>query len=115
MSTVAPRLSRWTKQPETFLTFKINTMKKLTTLLVILYSSMLLGFSQAGGNEIYEQNNRYFQNKSYNETNIGVYDFEQRQEITSNTISNNYVEFEVNAIKNIRAKSFLAIFNLIYY
>ena len=93
--------------------FKSVVMKKINILLVLFCFNVILSFSQTGGNLIYEQNNRYLQNKSYNELQPVEFDFNSHKDIQNLTISDNFVEFEVNAIKNIKAKSFLAIFNLV--
>jgi uncharacterized protein YggE len=91
-------------------------MKKF---LLIIFVSILIvetGFSQAGGNVIYEQNNRYKQNASYNEDAEKVWDYRgdnnQNQLVIENVNSNEMI-FTVNAMMNVKAESFMAIFNIV--
>lgn len=80
-----------------------------------MFLNMTLIFAQGGGNAIYDQNNRYIQNKSYNA------DAEQVWETGGDNVNNdriiesednNEMIFTVNALMNTKADSYLAIFNI---
>lgn len=89
-------------------------MKKIVSILVIMIISISI-FAQTGGNGIYEQNNRYIQNKAYNANQEKVWDLRQdnviSKEVLNNTNSNEMI-FTVNSLMNVKADSYLAIFNL---
>jgi len=68
--------------------------------------------AQSGGNLIYEQNNRYKQNANYNEDAEKVWDF--REDNSRPIVSNDReMIFTVNALMNVKADSYLAIFNIV--
>ncbi len=72
-------------------------------------------FAQAGGNVIYEQNNRYIQNKSYNKDAEFVWDYRDDNLLNYQIVqagNNKEMIFTVNALMNIKADSYLAIFNI---
>jgi len=85
---------------------------------IIFLISVLINFnafSQAGGNEIYEQNNRYKQNETYNANQEQVWDFRADNAYNYRVVENSNNKemiFTVNAIMNVKADSYLAIFNL---
>ncbi len=72
-------------------------------------------FAQGGGNAIYEQNNRYLQNKSYNADADKVWmersDNQSNYQIIKNG-NNKEMIFTVNSLMNVTADSYLAIFNI---
>lgn len=83
-------------------------MKTIKLFLSIIFIAVsFISFGQAGGNVIYQENNRYIQNKDYNdfrfETNDNLYD----------GISDNEMIFSVKVLMNAKADSYLAIFNMI--
>lgn len=86
--------------------------------IILFFSTILFPlsiFAQAGGNVIYEQNNRYIQNKSYNENADLVWDYRADNKLNYQIIqagSNKEMIFTVNALMNVKADSYLAIFNL---
>ena len=89
-------------------------MKKTTLILAILIISISI-FAQSGGNGIYEQNNRYIQNKAYNANQEKVWDLRQDNIVSDEIINNmnsNEMVFTVNSLMNVKADSYLAIFNL---
>ncbi|MCF6366193.1 MAG: SIMPL domain-containing protein [Bacteroidales bacterium] len=89
-------------------------MKNIILILLILLLTNGI-FAQAGGNVIYEQNNRYKQNKVYNANQEQVWDFRTdnayNYQIVENS-NNKEMMFTVNAIMNVKADSYLAIFNI---
>lgn len=89
-------------------------MKKLALISVILFLAEAV-FAQAGGNIIYEQNNRYKQNTHYNKGAELVYnnriDNFYRQQKSNN--QNREMFFTVNALMNVKADSYLAIFSMV--
>jgi uncharacterized protein YggE len=93
--------------------FNNTTMKKYAALSIILLSFSTL-FAQGGGNVIYEQNNRYIQNKSYNADAEQMWDYRGDNQINERLISTSDKEmiFTVNALMNIKADAYLAIFNI---
>ncbi len=89
-------------------------MKKITLILgaMVIATSF---FAQVGGNGIYEQNNRYIQNKSYNANQEKVWNLRSDNFISDeiiNSSNSNEMVFTVNSIMNVKADSYLAIFNL---
>ena len=90
-------------------------MKK--NILLIGFVFIYVGiFAQAGGNVIYEQNNRYKQNKTYNENAEQIWDYRGLDNSLNLQIiesgNNKEMIFTVNALMNIEADSYLAIFNI---
>jgi uncharacterized protein YggE len=92
---------------------KLNIMKKIIILLSILLISHMV-FAQAGGNEIWDQNNRYIQNKSYNENSERIWDYRADNSFNYKVLhtGNNEMLFTINALMNVKADSYLAIFNI---
>ncbi len=91
-------------------------MKKSFLTLLLLAIMHQLVFSQTGGNVLYEQNNRYKQNEYYNKDAEEVWDYRsdnnQSNYILTNK-SNNEMIFTVNALMNVKAVSYMAIFNIV--
>lgn len=93
---------------------KLQNMKKLLAFFVAFLNMAFL-FAQGGGNVIYEQNNRYIQNKSYNADADQVWESRGDNLINDRIIessNNNEMIFTVNALMNTKADSYLAIFNI---
>jgi len=89
-------------------------MKKIALLLIvtILFSSSYV-FSQAGGNMLYMQNNRYIQNKQYRKgAKRASFNLHQNQNLSIG-YQNKEMLFEVKALMNMKADSYIAIFNLV--
>jgi len=89
-------------------------MKKLFLFTSIMISYFLT-FGQAGGNVIYEQNNRYIQNKSYNENDEVIWDYRADNSYNYQVVqsgNNKEMIFTINALMNVKADSYLAIFNI---
>lgn len=91
-------------------------MKNIFSIISLFFIVIECAFSQTGGNVIYEQNNRYKQNKLYNEDAEQVWgyraDNEQEDYVLANK-SNNEMVFTVNALMNVKAESYMAIFNIV--
>ncbi len=95
---------------------KPKIMKKIIFLITISFLFSNLSFSQAGGNEIYEQNNRYEQNKNYNEDSEMVWDLRKDNILKKDILysgRNNEMIFTVNSLMNVKADAYLAIFSII--
>jgi uncharacterized protein YggE len=93
-------------------------MKQFNNLTLVLIFSLLpfYLFSQAGGNVIYEENNRYKQNDNYNEDAELIWN--ARSDNSLNYIvrqpqADNEMIFTVNSLMNVKADSYLAIFNIV--
>lgn len=91
-------------------------MKKIHLATIIIALFPILGFAQAGGNVIYEQNNRYKQNLKYNQDAEKVWDY--RSDNKQNIIvlenqNNNEMLFTVNAVMNVKAVAYTVIFNIV--
>ena len=90
-------------------------MKHFITTIGLIISFSTSIFAQAGGNEIYMQNNRYIQNKNYNANQEEVWNnrFENaEQKIVFSESNANEISFSVNVLMNRKADSYLAIFNI---
>ncbi len=87
-----------------------------TKLQIIIFFFIIISitsYSQSAGNKIYNDNNRYKQNKTYNK-DMSVFQSNQRG-LSSNyryQKSNNQMFFNVNVLMNVKADSYLAIFNI---
>lgn len=96
-------------------------MKKIhnLTLVIIFFTFPFYLFSQSAGNVIYEQNNRYKQNKNYNQDAGEVWnlrsdnDFNMLKKSQRRINSDAEMVFTVNSLKNVKANSYLAIFNIV--
>ncbi len=86
--------------------------------IILFFSAILFPisiFAQAGGNVIYEQNNRYIQNKAYNDNAEMVWSYRGDNSLNYQIVqagNNKEMIFTVNALMNVKADSYLAIFNL---
>ena len=73
-------------------------MKLITSLILFAFSIGV--FAQAGGNFIYQQSNRY----NYKYSNPAA---------NANFNNDQSVQLEINALMNVEADSYLAIFNMV--
>lgn len=88
----------------------MNTKPFFLLLLLLLAAE---AFPQAAGNVIYEKNNRYQQNEMYNQDlNFQWNKVDPQQMLLPGVQSDNVMIFEVNALMNVEADSYLAIFNV---
>jgi hypothetical protein len=93
---------------------KRQIMKKLLALFIAVLNIAFV-FAQGGGNVIYDQNNRYIQNKTYNADAEQMWDIRGDNMINDQLMqsaNNNEMIFTVNALMNTKADSYLAIFNI---
>jgi uncharacterized protein YggE len=86
-------------------------------LMVFTLSFLCFGelWAQGGGNVIYQENNRYRQNKAYTSNQEAVWDNRPDNAIQSslfNDAQSNSSVFTVNVLMNREADSYLAIFNI---
>jgi uncharacterized protein YggE len=89
-------------------------MKHIVILIFVILSPVI-AFSQSGGNVIYEQNNRYKQNQTYNENAEQVWDYRADNMFNYQIVergNNKEMVFTINALMNVKADSYLAIFNI---
>ena len=88
-------------------------MKNLKQVLIIgiLFLHAVVLFAQHGGNILYDNSNRYNQNSNYN-SQIGKFS-PTGNKSTALQINDKELFLNVNAIMNVKADSYLAIFNMI--
>ncbi|MEA2042808.1 MAG: SIMPL domain-containing protein [Bacteroidota bacterium] len=85
----------------------------ISAFVVFLFSPAI--FAQAGGNLLYQENNRYIQNKNYKANQEAVWN-NRNDNIEQNSVFNsskdNEILFTVNVLMNKKADSYMAIFNI---
>ena len=88
-------------------------MRNILTFFLLSFLCMGELYAQAGGNVIYQENNRYRQNKAYSANQEDIWDYRPDNAIQTTTFNeNNTAIFSVNVLMNHEADSYLAIFNI---
>lgn len=88
-------------------------MKKILVALPVL-AIMTIIQAQHSGNQLYDQSNRYVQNKAYNQGLDLTQEYYGKEyfDVDIEKNSDDEMIFEVNALKNVTADSYMAIFNM---